>query len=294
MGTVTLISKFDPWRSSLCTCPPKLTLNPYTGCDHACAYCYASSYIPHFSECRAKKHLVRRLEKEAACLKGETIALSNSSDPYPNLEAETKLTRECLKVLARSKCSVQIVTKSPLVVRDADLLSSFSSMVSLTITTDDDDAAKLTEPQAPSPSARLKAAESLLAKGIQVSVRIDPVIPFFNDEQERLIETLASIGVKHITSSTYKIKPDNWKRLSRALPAVSEKLAPLYFQKGEKTCGSYYLPSNLRLKLLMPIAVSAKKRGLKFGVCRENLNALNTAVCDGSWLLTERAGVGDS
>ncbi|MEM2108797.1 MAG: radical SAM protein, partial [Candidatus Bathyarchaeia archaeon] len=43
---MALISRFDPWRSSLCTCPPKLTFNPYTGCDHACVYCYASSYIP--------------------------------------------------------------------------------------------------------------------------------------------------------------------------------------------------------------------------------------------------------
>lgn len=289
-----LISKFDPWRSSLCTCSPKLTVNPYTGCDHACVYCYASDYIPRFSECRVKKNLIRRLEEEAETLKGETISLSNSSDPYPNLEAETGLTRDCLKVLARSKCSVQIITKSPLVVRDVDLLSSFSSMVSLTITTDDDEAAKLTEPQAPPPSARLKAAETLLAKGIPTSVRIDPLIPFFNDEQERLIETLASMGVKHITSSTYKIKTDNWKRLSRALPAVSEKLAPLYFEKGEKTGGSYYLPSNMRLKLLTSIAVLAKKHGLKFGVCRDNLSRLNTAVCDGSWLLPERAAFGVS
>jgi DNA repair photolyase len=270
-------------------CPPKLTFNPYTGCDHACVYCYASNYIPRFSECRVKKNLIRRLEKEAETLKSETISLSNSSDPYPNLEAETGLTRDCLKVLARSKCRVQIITKSPLVVRDVDLLSSFSSMVSLTITTDDDEAAKLTEPQAPPPSARLKAVETLLAKGIPTSVRIDPLIPFFNDEQERLVETLAFMGVKHITSSTYKIKTDNWKRLSRALPALAEKLAPLYFEKGEKTGGSHYLPLDIRLRLLTSIAVSAKRRGLKFGVCRENLSGLSTAACDGSWLLAERA-----
>ena len=289
MKTVTLISRFDPWRSSLCTCPPKLTLNPYTGCDHACVYCYASSYIPSFSECRVKRNLIRRLEREAANLKGETISLSNSSDPYPNLEAKAGLMRDCLKVLARSKCSVQIITKSPLVARDTDLLSSFPSMVSMTITTDSDEAARLIEPQASPPSARLKATETLLAKGIPTSVRIDPLIPFFNDTQERLVETLASMGVKHITSSTYKIKTGNWKRLSRALPALAEKLAPLYFEKGEKIRGSFYLPLDMRLKLLTSIAVLVKKRGLRFGVCRENLSGLNTAACDGSWLLAESA-----
>jgi len=287
--TVTLISRFDPWRSRLCTCPPKLTMNPYTGCDHACVYCYASSYIPGFSECRVKKNLIRRLEREAANLKGETISLSNSSDPYPNLEAKAGLMRDCLRVLARNKCSVQIITKSPLVARDIDLLSSLPSMVSMTITTDNDEAAKLIEPQAPPPSARLKATETLLAKGIPTSVRIDPLIPFFNDKQERLVKTLASMGVKHITSSTYKVKTGNWKRLSRALPALAEKLAPLYFEKGEKIRGSFFLPLDIRLKLLTSIAILAKKRGLKFGVCRENLSGLNTAACDGSWLLAERA-----
>ena len=262
-------------------------MNPYTGCDHACIYCYASNYVPRFSECRVKKDLIRTLEKEAADLEGETISLSNSSDPYPNLEAETGLTRDCLKVLARSNCRVQIITKSPLVVRDVDLLSSFSSMVSLTITTDDDEAAKLTEPLAPPPSTRLKAVETLVAKGIPTSVRIDPLIPFFNDKQERLIETLASMGVKHITSSTYKIKADNWKRLSRALPVLAEKLAPLYFEEGEKTGGSYYLPSNMRIKLLTSIAALVKKHGLKFGVCRENMSNLSSAACDGSWLLAK-------
>jgi DNA repair photolyase len=153
VNTVTLISPFDPWCSRLCTCPPKLTLNPYTGCNHACLYCYASSYVPEFSKCRVKKDLLRRLEREAVCLRGETVSLSNSSDPYPSLEGETGLTRDCLKVLARAECRVQIITKSPLVVRDVDLLTSFPSMVSVTITTDDDEAAKLIEPQAPLPAA---------------------------------------------------------------------------------------------------------------------------------------------
>ena len=289
VNTVTLISPFDPWCSRLCTCPPKLTLNPYTGCNHACLYCYASSYVPEFSKCRVKKDLVRRLEREAVCLRGETVSLSNSSDPYPSLEGETGLTRDCLKVLARAECRVQIITKSPLVVRDVDLLTRFPSMVSVTITTDDDEAAKLIEPQAPLPAARLKAVETLLAKGVPTSVRIDPLIPFFNDEQERLVESLASMGVKHITSSTYKVKADNWRRLSRALPALAEKLVPLYFEQGRKMGGSFYLPEGIRFQLLSSIAVLAKKHGIRFGVCREGLSGLNVAVCDGSWLLADRA-----
>ena len=68
--------------------------------------------------------------------------MCNSSDPYPRLEAETGLTRECLRVLSEQNCRIQIVTKSDLVVRDADLLSHVPSTVALTVTTDDDGLAK--------------------------------------------------------------------------------------------------------------------------------------------------------
>jgi DNA repair photolyase len=282
---VALISRFDPWRSSVCTCPPKLTFNPYTGCDHNCVYCYASSYIPKFAECRPKKGLLERLQREATKLKGETVSIANSSDPYPRIEATAGLTRRCLEILAESNCRIQIITKSNLVIRDDDLLSRKPSTVALTITTDDAEAARLLEPNAPPPDERLNAAQDLASKGIPVLARIDPIIPFVNDQPEKLVATLASIGVKHVTSSTYKVKPDNWRRFSVTMPAVAEKLKPLYFKQGEKIGGNTLLPRDLRFKLMKNIRDLATAKGMKFGVCREGLAELNTAACDGSWLL---------
>jgi DNA repair photolyase len=286
---VPLIARFDPWRSSLCTCPPKLTFNPYTGCDHACVYCYASSYIPRFADCRPKKDLPQSLQREAAKLKGETVSMSNSSDPYPRLEAETGLTRKCLAILAQSNCRIQVITKSSLVTRDADLLSKVPSTVAVTITTDDDAKARLIEPHAPSATERLKTVETLIRKGIPVSVRVDPVIPFVNDDPKSLIATLASMDVKHVTSSTYKVKRDNWQRFAVAMPEIAEKLKTLYFSEGEKVGGYVLLPKTFRLKLLNAVRSLATENGMKFGVCRENLSQLNTAACDGSWLLPNRA-----
>ncbi|MGB9135335.1 MAG: radical SAM protein, partial [Candidatus Bathyarchaeia archaeon] len=144
-----LITKFDPWKSTLCTCPPKLTLNPYTGCDHGCLYCYASSYVPRFHECRPKTDLLSKLKQEAAKLDGQLISLSNSSDPYPTAETKTLLTRKTLEILAHSSCKLQIITKSTLVTRDIDLLRRVPSIVSITITTDDDATAKQLEPHTP-------------------------------------------------------------------------------------------------------------------------------------------------
>ena len=283
---MALISEFDPWHSVLCTCPPKLTFNPYTGCDHGCIYCYASSYIPRFSSCRPKKNLIPRLRREVAKLKGEIISIANSSDPYPNREEKTCLTRECLEALAKSNCRIQIITKSTLVVRDIDLLKKIPSMVSFTITTDNDDTASLLEPQAPRPSERLEAIASLIRNDIPTSARIDPIIPFVNDNAESLIKKLASSGVKHITCSTYKVKPDNWQRLSKTYPELARKLKPLYFEKGERISGYICLPKDLRLKLMKNVKTRVERNGLRFGTCREGLGFLNTATCDGSWLIS--------
>ena len=285
-----LISKFDPWQSGLCTCPPKLTFNPYTGCDHRCIYCYASSYIPSFSDCRPKKDLLSALKREAAKLNGETISIANSSDPYPRVEASACLTRRCLEILAERNCKIQIITKSNLVVRDDDLLSEIPSTVAFTITTDDDNIAKLIEPHAPLPSQRLRAAQDLIKSNVAVSVRIDPIIPFVNDQPQKLISVLASIGVKHLTCSTFKAKPDNWRRIVQAIPKVAENLKPLYFQQGEKIGGNTLLPKEFRFKLLKSVRDLAVANNMKFGVCREGLPELNTAPCDGSWLLLKDKG----
>jgi DNA repair photolyase len=262
-----------------------LTFNPYTGCDHACVYCYASSYIPKFFNCRPKKDLISRLKRDAAKLNGEIISISNSSDPYPTIEAGEGLTRQCLEILSLSRCKVQIITKSTLVIRDVDLLRRTPSMVALTITTDEDNLSKILEPHAPPSSERLKTVKRLTEAGIPTIVRIDPIIPHVNDNPESLVEKIASIGVKQITCSTYKVKMDNWQRINLALPEIAEKLKPLYFEKGERIGRYLYLPRNLRLKLMENLAFLAKKYGLRFGVCREGFSHLNTAQCDGSWLL---------
>jgi DNA repair photolyase len=285
-----LISSFDPWRSGLCTCPYKLTLNPYTGCDHQCLYCYASSYITAFHDCHPKKDLIAILRREANKLRGETISIANSSDPYPQKEASECITRRCLEILAGCNCKIQIVTKSNLVARDADLLAKTQATVAITITTENEFLASVLEPNAPNPSQRLRAVEDLIKVGVPVLVRIDPIIPHINDQPQRLIKTLADIGVKHVTCSTYKSKPDNWVRLSRAFPKVMEQLKPLYFHKGEKIGGSVLLPKDYRYKLLKNVRDLVLTQGLQFGVCREGLDGLNTDECDGSWLMTKTKG----
>ena len=279
-----LITAFDPWKSQLCTCPDKFTFNPYTGCDHRCLYCYASSYIPRFPNCRPKKNILSRLKREAARLTGELVSLSNSSDPYPRLEQKSCLTRNCLEILAESCCRLQIVTKSDLVVRDIDILKKVPCVVSITVLTTDDRLSGKLEPGAPISSRRLEAIDSLVKEGIPITVRIDPVIPFLNDDLAGLVEAVADLGVLHITCSSYKVKPDNWRRFSAVFPEVAEKLKPLYFGEGERIGRSTYLPKNIRFGLMKKAKALAEEYNLKFGCCREGFS-LNSAVCDGSWAI---------
>jgi DNA repair photolyase len=180
-----------------------------------------------------------------------------------------------LEILSRSNCRLQIVSKSNLVTRDIDLLRRVQSMVAITITTDDDDLAKVIEPHAPLPSERLNAVEKLVQGGLPVAVRIDPIIPFVNDSPEALMRRVASLGVRHVTSSTYKVRVDNWKRLSALMPTVADRLKSLYFN----------LQHDLRFHLMKHIRTLAVKHGMRFGTCREGLSELNTGVCDGSWML---------
>jgi len=184
-----------------------------------------------------------------------------------------------------------IVTKSDLILRDIDLIAQLRSAVTFTITTLDGGLARRLEPRAPPPSKRLDAIEKLSLQGIPVGVRIDPVIPFLNDEGvKELLREVKNAGALHVTSSTFKPRWDSWRRMRQAFPTVCRRLEPLYFKDGERMGRSYYLPKPLRFKLMSKIAEECKRIGLTFACCREGFLELNSGKsCDGSHLIPARA-----
>jgi DNA repair photolyase len=285
---VDVIREFDPWHDALCTCPKKYGLNPYTGCGHGCLYCYITSYIPRGFECRPKKNLLTRVERDLAMIdRSRVISMSNSSDPYPPIEARLRLTRSCLQLLARENCRVQVMTKSDLVARDLDLLSKIRSVVSFTLVTLDQELSSKLEPNAPLPEQRMKAMRRLADAGIPVSLRLDPVIPHLNDNEiADVVKEAASHGAKHVTSSTFKPRPDSWRRIQNAFPEVAAQLRPLYFERGRRHHNSWYLPRELRQELMGKVKRACDEEGLTFATCREGLVGMRSgASCDGSHLI---------
>ncbi len=160
-------------------------INPYTGCAHGCRYCYAT-FMKRFtghtekwgSFVDVKVNAPEVLKRQVKRAGGGHVVLSSVTDPYQPIEEKYKLTRKCLEVLLGERFSVGILTKSPLVLRDLDLIAQFREIeVGLTITTDDEETRKSFEPHAPSIASRIQALKALYERGVQTYVFIGPILP---------------------------------------------------------------------------------------------------------------------
>ena len=305
-----VLRPFDPWSSPMCSCPPKLSLDVYCGCGYECVYCYVSAYNRRCwgrEKVRPKKDLLRRLERDLRriaerddlwILQELPVALSNSSDPYPAAphadEEELELTRRALALLADHVFPVLVTTKSPLVVRDIDLLARMRCVIAITITTIDEDLASRLEPYAPLPSQRLSALSQLSAH-LPTICRVDPLIPYINAEEEgivALLDALAEAGVRRVICSTYKHKPDNFRRLSAVFPKQAAELAEL-LNRSQRISGYYYLRREVREQLLANVREMAHERGISVTVCREGIPWLSDGTCDGRDLAGLSVGESD-
>ena len=175
-------------------------LNPYTGCQMNCRYCYARLFMRRYSGhtepwgefVDVKMNAPQVLRKQLLRAKRGTVWISSVCDPYQPLEERYKLTRQCLEELLKVQFPVNIQTKSKLVVRDLDLLKQFKEMgVTLTIATDREDMAKLFEPNASSVQERLEALAKLRSAGIPTAVFVGPILP---GNPERLAAQIQGIA----------------------------------------------------------------------------------------------------
>ncbi|MEM0162154.1 MAG: radical SAM protein [Thermoproteota archaeon] len=284
-----LITPFDPWHSKLCTCPPKYSFSPWTGCSHKCTYCYITPYIFNAFKPRPKSFTILQLKNELNKLdKNKPISIANSSDPYTPEEARSLLMREVLPIFIKNGFKLLIITKSDLVTRDIDILSKGKVCVSITITTLNEQIARRLEPNAPPPISRLKTLEALNKAGIPTIVRLDPLIPGINDDLNSIkavLEATHKVGVKQVTTSTYKVKPDNFKRVLLAFPELEGYLNGIY-SRGERINMSTYAPKDLRRELMLKVKEVADDLSIDFATCREGFPDLHTAkTCDGTHML---------
>lgn len=161
------------------------TVNPYIGCEHGCTYCYArfmKRYTGHKEKwgefVDVKTNAVDLLRREIEKKRAGRVWISGVCDPYQPIEKKYELTRGCLEILLRHDWPVTIQTKSPLVLRDMDLIRDFREIeVGFTITTADENIRRIFESNSPPIEERIKALEKLHSVGTKTFAMIAPLLP---------------------------------------------------------------------------------------------------------------------
>jgi DNA repair photolyase len=188
------------------------SINPYRGCEHGCIYCFArpthcylglSAGLDFETVLIAKTNTAELLERELARpgYEVKTIALGTNTDPYQPIERTYELTRRILEIMDRTSHPVSIVTKSVLVLRDLDILTSLAKRdlvkVFLSVTSLDHRLSRRMEPRAATPERRLEAIAQLNAAGVPTGAMVAPIVPAVNDEfVEAILERVAEAGGK--------------------------------------------------------------------------------------------------
>lgn len=185
-------------------------MNIYRGCSHGCVYCDSRSKCYHFThdfeDIEVKQNAPELLE-EALRKKRKRCVIGTGSmcDPYIPIEKELCLTRRCLEIIDRYSFGAAVLTKSDLVLRDLDLLSSINkkakAVVQMTLTTTDDELCKILEPGVCPTSRRVQVLRECKERGIPTVVWLSPLLPFINDTEENIdaiFESCAEAGVKAI------------------------------------------------------------------------------------------------
>lgn len=242
-------------------------MNIYRGCSHGCVYCDSRSKCYHFThdfeDIEVKQNAPELLEaalrkKRKRCV----IGTGSMCDPYIPIEKELCLTRRCLEVIDRYSFGAAVLTKSDLVLRDLDLLSSINkkakAVVQMTITTADDELCKILEPGVCPTSRRVQVLRECKERGIPTVVWLSPLLPFINDTREN-IDAIAGFcaeaGVKAILcfGIGLTLREGNREYFYAALEraALRDSRFAGMKERYQKTFGYSYMATSPRDKELM-------------------------------------------
>lgn len=254
------------------------SLNPYMGCAHRCTFCYVRAFELRadrpFDErygrsIRVKVNVAEVLRRELArpSWQGETVAIGAATDPYQPAEGRYKLTRACLEALRDASNPFSLITRSPMIVRDLDVLVEAARRAELgvvfSVPTLDEEVWRKTEPGTPPPRRRLEAVRRLVEAGIKAGVGMAPILPGISDRPEQLeqvVRAAREAGATSVWANLLYLKPGTREHflaaLARDWPEELERYDRLY---GDRA----YLPKQLGEPVRALVAELRAKHGVR-------------------------------
>jgi DNA repair photolyase len=201
------------------------SLNPYMGCAHRCTFCYVRAFElradrpsgdRYGRSIRVKINVAHVLRAELArrSRERETVSIGAATDPYQPAEGRYRLTRACVEVLRDARNPFHVITRSPMIVRDIDVLAEAAVRakvsVSFSIPTLDEEVWRKSEPGTPPPRQRFRALRTLVDAGIDAGVAVAPVLPGISDHPEQLravVEAAREAGARHLWAGVLHLRP---------------------------------------------------------------------------------------
>jgi DNA repair photolyase len=222
------------------------SLNPYMGCAHRCTFCYVRAFERRADRpaddrygrsIRVKVNIADRLRAELArrSWRCEPIAIGAATDPYQPAEGRYGLTRRCIEVLRDAANPFHVITRGPLIVRDAHLLAEASARAEVSVTfsvpTVDEDVWRTTEPGTSPPRQRLRALRVLVDAGVRASVGMAPLLPGLSDHPdslERVVVAAREAGACGIWANFLYLRPGTREHFLECLTRDWPELLPEY------------------------------------------------------------------
>ncbi|MGA2069255.1 MAG: radical SAM protein [Thermoguttaceae bacterium] len=248
------------------------SLNCYTGCAHACTYCYArfmQRFHPHAEPwgefVDVKVNAAEVLKRQLRRAKPGTVFVSSACDGWQPIEARWGLTRRCCELLLERGFALHVLTKSTLVLRDLDVLAGRPVEVGITLTTLDERLREVWEPGAAGVRERLAVIEAAREAGLRTGVMFGPLLPFLSDSQaaiDALLQQAADLGIDRIWVDALNPRPRVWPAVADLLRTKFPELLPPYRKI------LFDQPSRARYldELRVRVASASRRIGLADGV----------------------------
>ena len=256
----------------------KWSLNPYMGCVHQCTFCYVRAfelradrpYDDRYGQSiRVKTNVVEvlRAQLARASWQHESVAIGAATDPYQPAEGRYRLTRGCIEALGEAANPFSIITRGPLIVRDADVLAEAARRAKVSVTfsvpTLDDEVWRKTEPGTAHPRQRLRALKTLVDAGVRASVGMAPLLPGISDRRdlmEQVVREAREAGACGVWANLLYLRPGTREHFLTALAEDYPEQLPAYERL---YAGRAYLRSAETKPVRAQVAELTRKHGIR-------------------------------